>query len=162
MARRGKISILHKVFLVIEVILILLPVSFYVLVGGVTIIVTQITGKTLLTLLPSILITFITILLIASVISLWLVLIQTLRNKIADVINLAFLLINIGALATVLLYVIFITNLFDLYGDLSHLGIYLIGAPVLLPYLHLLYINRVVLKKTDNKYEETNTNPQAD
>ena len=135
----------HKIILIAEALLLLVPVSILALFGGGYILTLQLFEKIRFQPLSAILIIIFTSILLLSLISLWSVLIHTIKNnaKALSPKRITSFFTHVGAILSMLILASWVfSNIFIITNTfVNTVIIYLPGALALIPYLHLLFLN---------------------
>jgi len=141
----------HTKLLLAEAIVILTPVSLVALTGGGYIILLQLGEKIGFTPTQSILLILFTTVLLASLVSLWVILIRVISggSRMSYTSKLPYLLADTGAFISIIILAAILYTVF--FGGSDKIFNYAInyawGTPALIPYVHLSYLNGGILTK---------------
>ena len=155
----------YKTLLLTEAFIFLVPTSLVAIMGGGYILTLQLFEKMRFQPLSAIFLSLVTVILLASLMSLWLILIGTIKNnvKTSNAKKSTLLFADIGAIFSLIILVSWLlvilfnsTNSFFNYAS-----IFLLGTPALIPYLHLVYLNGGPLTQIANKALNTDSAKNA-
>ena len=155
----------YKKLLIVEVIVLLVPVSLFAVIGGGFILVVQLFEKIRFNPLSAIAIIVFTTILLVSLISLWFILVRTIKNrdKTNDTRKSTLFFADVGAVFSIIILSSWIfINIFDVANPfVNTVAIYVFGSPALIPYLHLVYLNGGLLTCVGNKVHNTDSAKNA-
>ena len=155
----------YKTLLLAEAFIFLVPTSLVAIMGGGYILTLQLFEKMRFQPLSAIFLSLVTVILLASLMSLWLILIGTIKNNIktSNAKKSTLLFADIGAIFSLIILVswLFVILFNSANSFFNYVSIFLLGTPALITYLHLVYLNGGPLTQIANKAINTDSAKNA-
>ena len=138
----------HKIALIVEMVLVLLPVTLISSYGAIYIIGIGVAEKLRFIPVQAAFMMSVTTICMLAIISLWLLTIGSLKSKEKSIASLIYLPSHIGACIAILSIIsVLLWLLFPEHENLfSLLGAFVYGSPALIPYVHAIYIKNYANK----------------
>ena len=155
----------YKTLLIAEVFIFLVPTTLIAILGGSYILTLQLFEKMRFQPLSAIFLTFVTVILLVSLMSLWFILIGTIKNNVnnSNTKKLTSFFADVGAIFSLIILVswLFVILFNSTNSFFNYASIFLLGTPALIPYLHLVYLNGGPLTQIANKALNTDSAKDA-